>query len=79
VLSREATNTNFIVFGLTQAGLEHTIYRTRGGHAYHYTTDAVSWVLMLFSMYVCFRFITPAVLNCQSNSIISLIALPPFF
>jgi len=30
VLSREATNTNFIVFGLTQPGLELTIYRTRG-------------------------------------------------
>ena len=25
---REATNTNFIVFGLNRSGLEHTIYRT---------------------------------------------------
>ena len=33
VLSGEATNTNFIVFGLTQAGLEPTIYYTRGEHA----------------------------------------------
>jgi hypothetical protein len=33
MLNGEATNTNFIVFGLT--------YRTRGEHANHYTTDAV--------------------------------------
>jgi hypothetical protein len=41
MLRREATNTNFIVFGLTRPGLEPTIYRTRGKHANHYTTDAV--------------------------------------
>ena len=41
MLSREATNTNFIVFGLIQPGLEPTIYHTRGEHADHYTTDAV--------------------------------------
>ena len=41
VLSGEATNTNFIVFGLTRTGLESTIYRTRGDHANHYATDAV--------------------------------------
>jgi hypothetical protein len=41
VLSREATNTNFIVFGLTRSWLELTIYRTQGEHANHYTTDAV--------------------------------------
>jgi hypothetical protein len=29
MLSGEATNTNFIVFGLTRLGLEPTIYRTR--------------------------------------------------
>ena len=38
----EATNTNFIVFGLTRRGLEPTIYRTRGEHANHYTTDVLS-------------------------------------
>jgi len=27
VISGEATNTNFIVFGLTRLGLEFTIYR----------------------------------------------------
>jgi hypothetical protein len=41
VLSREATNTNFIVFGLTRLGLEFTIYRTQGKHANHYATDVV--------------------------------------
>jgi hypothetical protein len=41
VLSGEAANTNFIVFGLTRPGLEPTIYCTRGEHAKHYTTDVV--------------------------------------
>ena len=36
--SREATNTNFIDFGLTWLGLEPMIYHTRGEHANHYTT-----------------------------------------
>ena len=39
VLSGEASNTNFIVFGLTRLGLEPTIYRTQGEHANHYATD----------------------------------------
>jgi hypothetical protein len=34
---------NFIVFVLTRPGLEPTIYRTRGEHANHYATDAVSY------------------------------------
>ena len=42
MLSREAANTNLIVFGLTRPGLEPTIYRTRGKHVNHYTTDAVN-------------------------------------
>ena len=42
VLSGEGTHTNFIVFGLTGSGMEPTIYHTRGEHANHYTTDAVS-------------------------------------
>jgi hypothetical protein len=36
--SGEATNTNFIVFGLIRLGREPTIYRTRDEHANHYTT-----------------------------------------
>ena len=46
VLRGEATNTNFIVFGLTPPGLESTIYRTRGEHANHYATDAVNMILV---------------------------------
>ena len=41
MLSGEATNTNFIVFGLTQLRLEPMIYRTRGESANHYATDEV--------------------------------------
>jgi hypothetical protein len=33
MLRGEATNTNFIFFGLTQSMLELTIYRTRDDHA----------------------------------------------
>jgi hypothetical protein len=41
VLCGEATNTNFIVFGLTRSGLEPMIYRTPDEYANHYSTDAV--------------------------------------
>jgi hypothetical protein len=41
MLSGEATNTNFLVFGLTQPGLDPMIYRTQGEHADHYATDGV--------------------------------------
>jgi hypothetical protein len=41
MLSREATNINFIVFSLTRLELEPSIYHTRGEHANHYTTDAI--------------------------------------
>ena len=37
----ETTNANFIAFRLTRSGFEPTIYRTRGEHANHYTTDTV--------------------------------------
>ena len=37
MISRKATNTNFILFGLTRPELEHTL----GEHANHYTTDMV--------------------------------------
>ena len=51
VLTREATNTNFIVFGLTRSGLKPTIYHTRGEHTNHYSTDAV-----ISSIDVCLPF-----------------------
>jgi len=43
MLSGEATNTNFIVIGLTRSGLESTIYHTRGEHANHYSTNEVTY------------------------------------
>jgi hypothetical protein len=45
LLSGEAANTNFIVFGLTRSGFKSMIYRTRGEHARHYATDAVDGLL----------------------------------
>ena len=41
VHSKEAANINFIFISLPRPGLEPTIYTTKGGHANHYTTDAV--------------------------------------
>jgi hypothetical protein len=40
-----AEHTNFIVFGLTRAGIEVTTYRTWGEYTNHYTTDMVSFML----------------------------------
>jgi hypothetical protein len=42
VLSGEATNNNFIVFGLTRLVLDPKIYHTQGEHPNHYATDAVT-------------------------------------
>ena len=39
LLSREATNTNFIVFDLTRPGLECMIYRTQGEHTNQFITN----------------------------------------
>ena len=41
MLSGEATNTNFIVVGVTRPGLEPAISRTREEHVNHYATDVV--------------------------------------
>jgi hypothetical protein len=43
---REATNINFIVFGLIRSGLEPTIYRARSEHLNRYTTDADAYNLI---------------------------------
>jgi hypothetical protein len=53
LLSGEATNTNLIVFGLTRSGLKPTIYRTRGEHANHYSTDVVNLVSGDYAVTVC--------------------------
>jgi hypothetical protein len=39
VLSGEAANTNFTVFGLTGPGIEPKISHTRSEQSNHYTTD----------------------------------------
>jgi hypothetical protein len=41
-------NTVYIVFGFTLLRLKPTIYRTRGEHANHYTTDVVYLLDMIF-------------------------------
>ena len=41
VLSEEAVNTNFDIFGSTRPGIEPTTFRTRGEQANHYATEAV--------------------------------------
>jgi hypothetical protein len=41
----EATNTNFIVFGLIRPGLEPTIYCSKDGYANHYPTDAALYIM----------------------------------
>jgi len=38
MISGEAANTNFIVFGLNRPEIELMIYSTRGEHVKHYTT-----------------------------------------
>ena len=52
-LSGEATDTNFIVFGLnaTLLAIEATIYNTRDEHANHYTTDAVQNQIELLTLF----------------------------
>jgi hypothetical protein len=60
MLSEEATNTNFIIFGLTRPGLEPTIYRTRGEHANHYATDAVltqQTIILCLNPHLKYRYI----------------------
>ena len=51
VFGGEATNTNFIVFGLTRPWLEPTIYHTWGEHANHYTTNIKRQRLLVHIMY----------------------------
>ena len=53
MFSREAANTNFIVFDLTLSGIEPAIaiYHTGGEHANHYTTEAV--MVLYRCAYIC--------------------------
>jgi hypothetical protein len=50
--SGKATNLNLIVFRLTRSGPEPTIYRIRGEHTNHYTTDAVSVIVQSSAQHI---------------------------
>jgi len=41
MLNEKATNTIFIVFGLTRSGLEPTVYHPAGEHGNNPTTDVM--------------------------------------
>ena len=56
MLCEEATNTNFIVFGLTRPVLEPTIYRTRDEQANRYAIDVVLDDLVLFNKIVDMKY-----------------------
>ena len=65
-LLNAATNTKFIVVGLTQPELEPRIYRTRGEHANHYTTYPVNMHLVL-SLSLIYGFISLSYSDIGSN------------
>ena len=53
MLNGETPNIKFIVFGLTQPGLEPMFYQNRDMHANHYTTDAILLVLKI--LYITYK------------------------
>jgi hypothetical protein len=73
VLNGEATHTNVIVFGLTQPGLESTIYHTRGEHANHYTTDDFSSLSLYSYLYIYIKKII--VFSHTTNNILNVYAV----
>jgi hypothetical protein len=64
--SGEAASTNVIIFCLTQPCLVRTIYRTRGEHIYHYTTDA-----LILSMLMQWKSQKPAPLKTKGLVLVS--------
>jgi hypothetical protein len=60
VFSGEATNTIFIVIGLTRLGFEPTTYHTWGKHANHYTRPPMTLKTQnkLANFYIYFMIIT---------------------
>jgi hypothetical protein len=57
MLSREAANTHFIVFGFTRSGLKSMIYRTRGEHTKTITPSMLTLINeALHSHYVCTKY-----------------------
>jgi hypothetical protein len=51
LFSGEATNTNFIVFGLTYLVLEPIVYHTHGEHFNHHTTNSVACLTSKWKSY----------------------------
>jgi hypothetical protein len=63
VLHGEATKTNLKVFDLTRAGLEPTIYRTRGVNmSFSHALHALNYFVCVFGRIVCL--VLPVSLNC---------------
>ena len=54
-----------IVFGLTWSGLEPKIFRTRGEHANHYTTNVVPMYIWLTWFISCFNLSTTTAFLCK--------------
>ena len=74
MLTGKATNTNCIVFGLTQTGLEPTIYYTWGVHANHYTMDAINKFKKTYKIFVMVPNLYWSILTstCTPSSIVTI-------
>ena len=59
MLSSEATNIKFMVFGATQSGFEPTIFLTRGEHAIPYMVETL---FVHSKIFIIFYFFTVAVI-----------------
>ena len=73
MLSGEATNTNFLDFGLTRSLFEPMIYRTRGEHANHYIIDAVAWHNNVLDTVICW---TNCILDICLGLLFQLLKVP---
>jgi hypothetical protein len=70
MLSEEATNNNFIVFGLTPSGLEPTIYRIRGEHV-----EFCSWALSCHFRHIWLY----AMIMLSQNILLNVLTLLSYF
>ena len=64
-------NTSFIIFGLTQSGLESMTYHTESVHTDNYSTNTVSFMFK-FEGYVMVRDLAPlsiSVLSLEENAV----------
>jgi len=76
VLSGEATNINFIVFGLIRPGLEPTIYRTITLITLHIAVDFV--FLSFCNEPALFRNIQKTFLTCMKCGILTIVHFQVF-